>query len=95
MLVLRVKQGELDVQVDEGPIKQQSTWETQQTAHRMSRDSNLRLMSKGRASRRAKSHQTMTQANSRAVDRKSTMFQADLKYARKNPCKDSDPSSET
>ena len=39
----------------------------------------LRSMSKGRASRRAKSHQTMTQAKSRAVDRKSTMFQGDLK----------------
>jgi len=46
----------------------------------------LRSMSKGRASRRAKSHQTMTQAKSRAVDRKSTMFQADLKYDKNEPC---------
>ena len=45
-----------------------------------------KLMSKGRASLRAKSHHTTTQANSSAVDRKSTTFQADLKYAKLEPC---------
>ena len=46
----------------------------------------LRSMSKGRASRRAKSHHTMTQAKSRAVDRKSTMCQGDLMYNKNDPC---------
>ena len=75
--------------------RQHGSWDNQQrtrmTAYGMSKESYLRPMSKGRASRRAKSHQTMTHANSRAVDRKSTMFQADLKYARKDPCKEECP----
>ena len=57
-------------------------------------ETHLRSMSKGRASRRAKSHQTMTQANSKAVDKKSTMFQADLKYDRKEPCSSASNSHE-
>ena len=71
-----------------------STWRPHGTAQRVQKELYLRSMSKGRASRRAKSHQTTTQANSRAVDRKSTMFQADLKYARNDPCNNSVPGSE-
>ena len=91
VLALRVKHGELKEQNEQGLIKQHNSMAPgRQTAYGMSRESYLRSISKGRASRRAKSHQTMTQANSRAVDRKSTMFQADLKYARKDPCTDMD-----